>query len=265
MSTLLCDALRLAVTGRRPVFPCKSAAYGKELHKTPHTFHGFEDATTDEAAIRKWWQQYPDALVGVPTGEKSGLFVIDVDSGRHDEANDWLERYSPYLSDTRQHATHSGGWHLLFKHRAGLRSSASKLAKGVDTRGEGGYIIWWPFHLGLSAPHKLDYPLADLPDELVTTLLPPPVIRIPHRSTFGKAVGEPNNKVQGILNAVAEAQEGERNNLVFWGASRISDMIANREIGRMEGAQAFTALNLVSVKIGLPAREVARTIRSAVQ
>jgi hypothetical protein len=59
--------------------------------------------------------------------------------------------------------------------------------------------------------------------------------------------------------------EGERNKLVFWGASRISDMIANREIGSMEGAKALTALNSVSVNIGLPAREVARTIRSAVQ
>jgi hypothetical protein len=68
----------------------------------------------------------------VPTGETSGLFVVDVDSGRHDEANDWLESAGPHLPPTRWHATKSGGWHLLFKHRAGLRNTAGKLARGVD-------------------------------------------------------------------------------------------------------------------------------------
>jgi Bifunctional DNA primase/polymerase, N-terminal len=40
-------------------------------------------------------------LIGVPTGEASGLFVIDVDSARHEEATDWLERWSPHLPETR--------------------------------------------------------------------------------------------------------------------------------------------------------------------
>ena len=261
------EALRFT---RTPAFPCRTcpdACMTSQcgICKTPATPHGFKDATADPDKLRDLWRQFPGSLVGVPTGEKSGLFVIDVDSGRHDEANDWLERYSPYLPDTRQHATHSGGWHLLFKHRAGLRSSTSRLAKGVDTRGEGGYVIWWPFHTGLNAPHKLDRPLGDLPDEIYRQLLPAPVIRLPQRPAFGKSVGEPNNKVQGILNAVARAHEGERNHLCFWAANRISDMIANHEIGSIEGAKAFKALNLVSTNTGLPAREVARTIRSAVR
>jgi Bifunctional DNA primase/polymerase, N-terminal len=54
------------------------------------------------AYIVSW---HPGKLVGVPTGEASGLFVIDVDSGRHVEAQDWLKRVSPDLPPTRQHAT----------------------------------------------------------------------------------------------------------------------------------------------------------------
>jgi Bifunctional DNA primase/polymerase, N-terminal len=248
------DALRL----NRPAFPCRA-------DKRPACAHGFKDATADPTELRELWRQFPGPLVGVPTGEASGLFVIDIDSARHDEATDWLERYSPYLPDTRQHATKSGGWHLLFKHRAGLNNTSSKLAKGVDTRGEGGYIIWWPFHLALNAPHKLDYPLCDLPDEFVLALMPQPAIRILHHPAFGKSVGEPNNKVQGILNAVAAAREGERNNFLFWGACRIRDMIAEREIGPSEGATAFKALDLVGLRKGLSPHEIASTFRSAVQ
>jgi hypothetical protein len=262
----LADALRLAATGR-PVFPCKSAAYGEREHKRPHTTHGFKDASTDPQIIEAWWRVWSDALVGVPTGEPSGLFVVDVDSGRHAEANDWLERWSPYLPETRQHATKSGGWHLLFKHQAGLKNSTSRLAKGVDTRGEGGYVIWWPFHVGMAAPHKLGLPLADLPDELFEQLVERPPSRvIPFTGpVFGKPVGKPNKKVEGILTAVARTPEGNRNSIAYWAACAIRDMIANREIGTTEGAAAFRGLLLVAVKTGLPQREAARTIRSAVR
>jgi hypothetical protein len=116
------------------------------------------------------------------------------------------------------------------------------------------------------APHKLNYQMADLPDELHQQLVDrPPKIMLHPGPAFGKHVGEPNKKVEGILTAVARAQEGERNRLLFWAACRISDMVANREIGAAEGAKSFQALNVVSINAGLPPREVARTIRSAVQ
>jgi hypothetical protein len=85
------------------------------------------------------------------------------------------------------------------------------------------------------------------------------------RPAFGKVVGEPSKKAQGIINAVACAREGERNSLLFWGSCRIADMIASREITNSEGANAYRALNAVCIGVGLPANEVARTIRSAVR
>jgi Bifunctional DNA primase/polymerase, N-terminal len=242
------DALRLAL----PVFPC-----GPD--KRPTTPNGFYNASSDPDGIRQLWRDHPGQLVGVPTGEASGLFVVDIDNGRHEESNDWLERHSPYLPDTRHHATKSGGVHLLFEHRAGLRNTASKLAKGVDTRGEGGYIIWWPFHLGLGAGHCFG-PIAPLPDWMVEALLPPPVPKI--TLAFGKSIGEPNAKVQGILNKVAGVREGNRNG-IFWGACCIRDMVATRELGSMEASQSLQALHNISLQTGLSAREIARTIQSA--
>ena len=56
-----------------PVFPC--SPHGKR----PLTPHGFKDATTDPTQIRRWWKQWPDANIGIPTGKASGLLALDVD------------------------------------------------------------------------------------------------------------------------------------------------------------------------------------------
>ena len=244
------EAVRLGL----PAFPCRP-------DKRPACPRGFKDATSDPEALTQLWRQYPGHLVGVPTGESSGIFVVDVDSAKHVEAQEWLECQSPQLPDTREHRTKSGGLHILFKHRPGLKNTTSRLAKGVDTRGEGGYIIWWPFHLGLSAHNRL-VELADVPDWICTALNPPSprVVELPYRPSFGKAPGEPNNKVQGVLNAVGQAHEGNRNSILYWGACVIRDMFLNREIGNTEGATAFKALEYASLKAGLSAREIQRTI-----
>ena len=249
------EALRLNM----PAFPCRLP------DKRPTCPHGFKDATAVPDELRQLWRNHPGQLVGVPTGDPSGLFVIDVDSTRHEEAQDWLERHSPYLPDTRHHATKSGGVHLLFKHQQGLKNTASRLAKGVDTRGEGGYIIWWPFHLGLGAGHYFG-PIAALPDWIFEALQPPPPVTScirPDWSFRHSFSGAPEAKVQGVLNAVAAASIGERNHLLFWGACRITEMIVRRELGSMEGSRSFQALNMLGLKIGLTEREISRTIQSA--
>ena len=65
----LAAVLRMAAEGT-PVFPCRASddlASGKET-KTPLVTGGFKAATTDEAQIRSWWNKWPDAAIGVPTG-----------------------------------------------------------------------------------------------------------------------------------------------------------------------------------------------------
>jgi hypothetical protein len=47
--------------------------------KRPITAHGSTDATTDEGKISKWWEAHPDADIGIATGKKSNIFVLDVD------------------------------------------------------------------------------------------------------------------------------------------------------------------------------------------
>lgn len=68
-----------------PVFPCNPAT------KAPLTPHGFKDATADLQTVAAWWQAHPNALVGLATGEASGLFVIDLDVDKK-RAKPWARR-----------------------------------------------------------------------------------------------------------------------------------------------------------------------------
>jgi hypothetical protein len=250
------EALRLAYYSR-PSFPCRA-------DKRPACPHGFKDATADPEKLRELWRQYPGELVGVPTGEASGLFVIDVDSGRHDEAQDWLERAAARLPPTRWHATKSGGFHILFKHRAGLRNTAGKLAKGVDTRGDGGYIIWWPFHLGLAAPNNLDHEIAELPDWIADQLIERTdnVVPIRRQSSVPAALAD---SVNGLVRMVSTAGTGERNSILFWSACRVGEMAACGKLGRQQFSGACNALVAAAMATGLPRKEAERTIASALR
>lgn len=129
-----------------PVFPC-------DVRKRPLTQHGHHDATTDFDTIRGWWTCWPAALVGIPTGPSSGLWVLDVDgeAGRQ-SLNELmaslgvqtLAEMTPCVSRTP-----SGGLHLIFRLQPGERprNRARDIGAGLDTRGvkangtSAGYII----------------------------------------------------------------------------------------------------------------------------
>ena len=44
--------------------------------KHPRTLRGWKDATTDLDTVRRWWEKWPNANIGMVTGE---LVVLDVD------------------------------------------------------------------------------------------------------------------------------------------------------------------------------------------
>jgi len=93
--------------------------------------------------IRSWWVRWPEANIGLVTGEVSGLVVLDVDP-RHggSVALEELEKQFGELPATVTAETGSGGRHLIFRH-PGKRvpNSAGSLGPGLDVRGDGGYIV----------------------------------------------------------------------------------------------------------------------------
>ena len=113
-----------------PVFPCRA--------RKPLTEHGFKDASTSPEQIRAWWGKWPTAWIAIPTGKASGFDVLDLDKKNGKDGfkhvPDW-RNLSSVIAETA-----SGGAHLYFK-ADGVTCSADKIAKGVDTRGDGGYVI----------------------------------------------------------------------------------------------------------------------------
>jgi hypothetical protein len=152
---LLTAALEYAARGWS-VFPLHTPVSGgcscrntkcNSVGKHPRTKNGLLDATTNEAQILRWWSQWPDANIAIRTGGDSGLLVIDVDNknGKHGDEN-LAAIAAPFGGmPVTLTATTGSGKHLFFKHPGGVvRSSTSKLAEGVDVRGDGGYVVAAP-------------------------------------------------------------------------------------------------------------------------
>jgi hypothetical protein len=142
--TPLDAALRYAARGW-PVFPCQWQGEGR---KRPLVEHGLKAATTDTAIMTAWWTRWPEALIGVTTGELIGCVVLDID--RKDGGPDGLVTLGkidcPILPLTPTVYTASGGMHLYFvRPEGGLRNTNGERGRGIgpglDWRGDGGYVI----------------------------------------------------------------------------------------------------------------------------
>jgi hypothetical protein len=196
-------------------FPCA-------LPKRPLTSQGFK------SACRMPWAGWP--LVGVPTGEPNGFDVLDIDPDHG--GWEWLTDNHTRLPATQIHMTRSGGAHYLFRHAEGVRNR-SGMFPGVDVRGDGGYVIWWP-QVGLNWSAN---PVADWPEWLLeevrrgrrraraaapeTETVSDTVLKVePTRDWYGRE--------KRLLQVVERALPGNRNNALFWSASRFVDMVHER-------------------------------------
>jgi len=111
--------------------------------KAPATPNGFHDASKDEGTIRSMWGARTNLNLGIATGEASGFWVLDIDSDKGgDKSLEELENKYGSLPETLISNTGGGGKHYLFKisHSVEIGCSIGKIGKGIDVRGDGGYI-----------------------------------------------------------------------------------------------------------------------------
>ena len=153
------------------------AVHPLKIDKSPATKHGRDDATRDEPKIKAYFRN--GAQIGVATGPESGLFVLDIDLDEKHGINGYetlayLEGIHGKLPHTPCQKTGRGGAQYLFKYQDGLKNSAGKVGAGIDTRGQGGYIVVAPSR-NTNGPYTWivppqDVPLADVPQWLIDAL-----------------------------------------------------------------------------------------------
>jgi hypothetical protein len=112
----------------------------RSIGKHPRTHTGFKEATTDVGQIAEWWEEWPAANIGIPTGAITKLLLVDLDprNGGPATSNELAERFGP-IPNTVEAITGSGGRHLFFRYPGGR--VRKELTKGVDLKGDGGYFV----------------------------------------------------------------------------------------------------------------------------
>jgi len=217
-----------------PIFPCSP------LDKKPLTASGFKDATTDEMRIQAWWQRWPNAMIGAPTGPASGMWMFDTDQdpakNKDGEAElvKLVARYGP-LPGTLTSITPRGGRHRFFIWPNGIdiRNSASKVADGIDVRGDGGYACLPPSRTATGAVYQWD-----------------------KGTDTGKAIYAPD----WLVELVRFETRGQRR-VKAWAAKALSDecdTVAATQPGKRNDALNRAAFNLFQIVAGgaLDEREV---------
>jgi hypothetical protein len=183
--------------------------------KTPITDSGFKAATRFEHIIRRWWSDNPDAMIGIPTGEKIGAWVLDVDP-RHDGhlTLEALEAEYEPLPATLSATTAGGGKHYYFKFTEGVRNRGN-FGPGLDVRGVGGFVIAPGSVTAAGGRYEWDNDLepVEAPDWLLNLVVrkEPPTATV-HHGTIQTNSAYVNAAVDRELSELAAEPMGNRNN-----------------------------------------------------
>jgi len=121
---------------------CSAGEQCRSIGKHPILEAWPRKATTCEETIRAWWRAYPGANVGIATGPASGLLVLDVDPRNGgDVALEALLAQNGGLEPTARVETGGGGLHFYLAHPSGGVPLRGKLAKGLDVKAGGGFVV----------------------------------------------------------------------------------------------------------------------------
>ena len=231
-----------------------------------------ERANDEELAL---WRQRADLNGAIATGEISGIFVVDLDSD--EAAKAFFARGVPETPRVKT----GKGRHVYFRHPGfPVKNSAGKIGKGIDVRGDGGYVCAPGSIHPSGATYEWerspdDTPLAQAPDWLINELTKPQppntITPVEAESSDDKAgslatTPDANPAVEAWFDAevakLRKAGEGGRNNALNIAAMRFGQIVAGGHI-----SESYATLRLLSeaVYAGLSEREARSTIASGLK
>jgi hypothetical protein len=240
MVDMLAAALDYAKRGV-PVFPTDPGS------KHPLTPHGFKDASFDEKQIRAWWAQWPNAMIGMPTGTRTNTFVFDVDldpAKGIDGPKSLAELTAKHgsLPPTLSSKTPRGGTQFFFLwNGADIRNSSSKIGAGLDIRGEGGYVVLPPSVRADGTPYQWHDESA-CPVEAPQWLIDKILKRSPRDKVWARRALEEE------CAAVTAAPPGTRNDRLNTAAFNLFQLVAS---GALDENDVISELYTAAILCGL--------------
>ena len=227
-----------------------------------------------KVAILKEWQIGPaaplnDVLawaktgnIGLRTGAASGIVVIDVDEGGV------LPQALPKTVSVQT----GNGMHYYFRMPSvEFRNTANRLAAHVDTRGEGGYVVFpGSVHPETGAVYEFinapwDTELADVPEWVLEAIKKPVAVATTGVTRVSSSGDSKRRYVVSALNRecedVAACTQGERNHRLNTAAYKMGGYIW----AGLSESEAESALLSAALACGLPEGESRKTIASGLR
>jgi Bifunctional DNA primase/polymerase, N-terminal/Primase C terminal 2 (PriCT-2) len=167
-------------------------------------------AANKPSVIERDFKRWPKANLGIPTGAENHFWVLEADTPKGHSVDGIaslrrLERQHGRLPKTLMAISPSGSLHYYFRwpKRGLICNSTSKIAPGVDVRGEGGMVLAPPsVKEGVGRYRFLNWgtPGADAPPWLLKL-----VIHKPRKKTNGKAKPNSIDADAGLIEAALAA------------------------------------------------------------
>ena len=273
-----------------PVFPCReldetSDRYDPETGefevlkaKTPRISNGFKGASKNTRVTGILWDRNPGSMIGSPTGEQMGAWVLDVDVHKDDDGN-VVNGYETLAALETQHGplpltatakTAGGGEHRYFRHVPGVRNRG-KLGRGLDIRGSGGFVILpgsvtaegkryeWVGYEGEGLP-----PVADAPAWLLELVLPTAVERSASDYHYESGANDAyvERAVEAELRALAMEPQGGRGQAVNKSAFSLGTLVG---AGVLDRSEAEAGLYDAAYSNGVVAKDGAKEVRAKIR
>ena len=251
-------ALQYAQFGWR-IFPCSQ-------DKRPLIKEWQLKATHDPDQLKEWWEKWPDANIGMATGPGSGVWALDVDlpEGPINLGKIQQDKDEP-ISEKLWQKTGSGGMQIFFAWNGrNIRNTASKIATGIDTRGDGGYVILPPsIHPNGKRYEWQQKSTPDKAPEWLLDMLESPAFKNEQSASKSclKSSEYGRKAMASEISDLSSASEGTRNNQLNTSAFRLGQLIGG---GELDESQVKTTLFGVALGLGLEEVQSRKTIDSGI-
>ena len=241
--------------------------------KEPATASGVKQATTETTVIDNWWSAGPDLNIGIATGSRSGVFVLDIDDEAGEQSLRELERTNGDLPGSVESITGKGR-HIFFRLRDGvpIRNSAGKLGAGLDVRGDEGYVVAPPsIHpSGKQYEWSVDCAaeFADAPSWLLDLVVKKSAptngtaisLQVEGAGPYVQAALE--NETAAVINAPA----GQRNHTLNRAAFSLGQFVGSGLLDREHVEAALWSVSVANGLVGDDGEEATRnTMRSGIE